>query len=143
MASSEIVPEDLNLKFRSKFNPGFTNHGCLHCAILKALYSFNEKRDQKLRDIKFLLQNVQNKIFEILKVFKSNMKFTRAACWINSKINSGLQHHTHSMLRLYLLIIMLLLLTMLNPVKLHFLKSLKLNSSNTTCSSSMWLIFNK
>ena len=98
MASRENVPEDLNLKFRSKFNPGFTSHGCLHCAILKGLHSFNEKRDQKLRDIKFLLQNVQNKIFEILKVFKNN---------INSKINSSLQHRTHSMLRLYLLIIML------------------------------------
>ena len=34
--SSNIVPEDLNIKFRSKFNHGFTNRGCLQCGILKA-----------------------------------------------------------------------------------------------------------
>ena len=25
------------MKFRSKFNHGFTNHGCLHCANFKSL----------------------------------------------------------------------------------------------------------
>ena len=30
---------------------------------------------------------VQNEIVQILKMFKNNMKFTRAACWIYSKIN--------------------------------------------------------
>ena len=44
-----------------KFNHGFNNHGCLHCAILKA---------HKTRYSKFLYQNFQ----------KNNMKFTRAAC---------------------------------------------------------------
>ena len=34
--SSKVVPEDLNMKFRSKFNHDFINRGCLHCAILKA-----------------------------------------------------------------------------------------------------------
>ena len=29
-----------------------------------------------------------NKIFKILKMFKCNMKFTIAACWINSKISN-------------------------------------------------------
>ena len=31
------------MKFRSKYNHDFTNHGCLHCTILKALYSPKEK----------------------------------------------------------------------------------------------------
>ena len=34
--SSKAVPEDLNVNFRSNFNHGFTNRGCLRCAILKA-----------------------------------------------------------------------------------------------------------
>ena len=38
-----LVVNYLNIKFRSKFNHGFTNRDCLHCAILKALYGFKEK----------------------------------------------------------------------------------------------------
>ena len=79
MVSSKTVPEDLNLKLILKFNPDFTNHGCLQCAILKPLYGFKEKRDHKARDSQFLVQNVQNEIFEILKIIKNYMKF-RAAC---------------------------------------------------------------
>ena len=30
-----------------KFNRSFTNRDCLHCAILKALYAFKEKRARK------------------------------------------------------------------------------------------------
>ena len=33
------VGKDLNLKFRSKVSHGFTNHGYLRCAILKAFKS--------------------------------------------------------------------------------------------------------
>ena len=33
--SSKVVPEDLNVKFRSKCNNGFTNRGCLHCVNLR------------------------------------------------------------------------------------------------------------
>ena len=33
------------------------------------------------------IQNVQNQIFKILKIYKYNMKFTRVACWINSKLS--------------------------------------------------------
>ena len=68
------------MKHRSKFKNGFTNCGCLHCAILKALHGFQEKRAHKSRDMQFFLQNIQNKNFKILKMFKNNMKFTRAAC---------------------------------------------------------------
>ena len=38
--SSNAVPADLNLKFISKLKHGFTTHGCLHCALLKALPVF-------------------------------------------------------------------------------------------------------
>ena len=64
------------MKFRSKINHGFTKCICLHYNILKAY---------KARDAIFL-QNNQKQIFKILKIFKYSMKFTRAACWINSKI---------------------------------------------------------
>ena len=66
------------LKYRLKFKHGFTNRGCLHCAILKALHDFQEKRAHKSRDMQFFLQIVQNDIFKIFKTFKNNMKFTRA-----------------------------------------------------------------
>ena len=68
------------MKLRSKFNHVFTNRVCLHCAILKALYGFKKKRANKARDIDIFFQNVQNETFKILKMFKYNMKFTRAAC---------------------------------------------------------------
>ena len=67
MVSSKAVLENLNLIFRSKFN-----HECLHWAILKFLFGFTKKRAQKARDV---IQNVQNESFDILKIFKSNMKF--------------------------------------------------------------------
>ena len=41
--SRKAVPKDLNMKFRLIFNHGFTNRGCLHCTILKALYGFKKK----------------------------------------------------------------------------------------------------
>ena len=44
LVSSKAVAKDLKMKFRSKFNHGFTNRGCLHCAILKAY---------KARDMQF------------------------------------------------------------------------------------------
>ena len=41
---------DLDMKFISKFSNGYTNGGCLHCAILKALYGFKDKRAHKARN---------------------------------------------------------------------------------------------
>ena len=73
------VGVNFNMKFRSIFNHGFTNHGCLHCAVLKALYSVKEKRAHKARAIQFYLQNVKIEIFKIMKMFKNKMNFTRAA----------------------------------------------------------------
>ena len=69
-----------------------TNRGYLHCAILKALHGFQEKRALKSRDMKFFLQNAPNEIFKIFKMFQSNMKFTRTACWINSATETKSPH---------------------------------------------------
>ena len=58
------------MKFRSKLNHGFTNRGCLHCAIL-TLYCFKKERAraQKARDMEFLLQNVEH-----FQVYENNQK---------------------------------------------------------------------
>ena len=32
------------MKYKSEFKHGFTNRACLHCAILKPLHGFKEKR---------------------------------------------------------------------------------------------------
>ena len=79
--SSKAVSEVLGMKY------GFTNRGCLHCPILKTLHGFQKKRAHKSRDMQFFVQNVQNETFEIFKMLKNNMKFTRAACWVNSKLS--------------------------------------------------------
>ena len=55
------------MKFRSKFTLGFTNRGCLHCAILEAY---------KATDMQFSFEMFIIKVFEILKF---NMKVIRAA----------------------------------------------------------------
>ena len=47
---------------------GLTNCGCLHCAILKALHGFQEKRAHKSRHVQFFLRNVENEIFKVFKV---------------------------------------------------------------------------
>ena len=60
----------------------------MHCTTLKALHGFQKKRAHKSREIKCFLQNVQNEIFKISKMFKNIINFTRAACWINLKISS-------------------------------------------------------
>ena len=77
IAPSKAVPEVLDMKYRSKFKHGFTNQGYSHCAILKSLYGFQEKRTLKSRDMQFLLQDVPNEIFKISKMFENNMKFAR------------------------------------------------------------------
>ena len=40
LAQKIKLEKNLNLKFRSKFNHGFSNHGYIHCAALKSLYNF-------------------------------------------------------------------------------------------------------
>ena len=134
MVSSKTLPKDLNLKFRSKFNPAFTNYCYLHCAILKVYRVLKKQGKDSLFLFLFLFQNVQNEIFVILKIFQKYMKFTRVAYWIESKTLT---------LWLLLLLIMLSLLKLFTSEQLHFLKSLKVNRSNMACSSSIRPIFNK
>ena len=66
----------MKLKFRSKFNQDFTNHGYLHSAVWKALYNFKIKRAQEARHNQFFFQNFQNNIFETFRMFRNNS-------WIN------------------------------------------------------------
>ena len=145
MTYTKAVSADLNLKFiLSKFHHGFTNRVFLYCAILKALCSFKEKRAQKVREIQFVLQNIQNMVFKILKMFKNNTKFTWAAYWINLKIRNRDKSTAHDIiLSLSLVIIIVELSKLFNTVELHFFKSLKVNCSNTVCSSFMRPISNK
>ena len=51
--------EDLNMKFRSKFNHGFTIHGYLHCAILKPLHGCNVTRAHVAIDFSISLSKCQ------------------------------------------------------------------------------------
>ena len=71
VVSSKAVPEVLDMKYRSEFTHGFTNCGCLHCAILKALHDFQEKRVHKSRGKQFLFQNVQNEISRFSRCLKT------------------------------------------------------------------------
>ena len=73
------LSEDLNLKFRSKYNHSFTNYGCYHSAILKALYNFKVKREHKAKYSQCLLQNIvrnglQHRCFS--KNFADNLQKT-------------------------------------------------------------------
>ena len=77
----------------------------------KSFTRFSGKRAHKSRDTQFFLQNVQNEILKVFKMFKNNMKFTQAACWINSKIRSrDKKHHTHNILILSLLLVIIMVL---------------------------------
>ena len=80
----KTIPEDLNLKFKSKANHGLTNHGWLHCAFPRDLFGFQETRVHEETDSQFLFQNIQGEVCE----FKNNLRFTRAAWWINSKTSN-------------------------------------------------------
>ena len=101
IVSSKDVPEVLDMKYKSKFKHGFTNRGCLHCAILKALHGFQGKWANKSRDMQFLK-------------LQYNTTFIRAACWINSKISNRDKNtrliHNFLILSLLLVIIMVQLL---------------------------------
>ena len=54
----------MSLKFRSKFDHDFTNHGYLHSAVWKTLYNFKVKRAQKARNFSF-------KIFKLMRPLRS------------------------------------------------------------------------
>ena len=77
------------MNYRLEFKHGFNNYERLQSAILKALHCFQEKRAHKSKDMQFFFENAQIEIFKVFKRFKSNMKFTRADCWINSTISNN------------------------------------------------------
>ena len=89
---------DLNIKFISKFNHGFTNLGCLHCAIRKALYGFKVKRAYKARDMQFFLQIVQNEIFKIWKDLKTTWNSPKQLAELTQKedVDSKTRHSWYS-----------------------------------------------
>ena len=53
----------MKLKFRSKFNHVFTNHGYLHSAVWKALCNLKIKRSQE--------ENIINFSFKMFKIMRS------------------------------------------------------------------------
>ena len=67
---SKTEPEVLNITYIPEFKHGVTNHCCLHCAILKDLHGFHWKKAHKSRDMQCFLENVQNEILKIFKMFK-------------------------------------------------------------------------
>ena len=69
------MPEAVDIKHRSKFKHGFTNHGYLHCAILKALRGFQEKEPT--------IQGICNFFFKMFK-----MRFSRFSKWLKTTRNS-------------------------------------------------------
>ena len=77
------LKSNLKLKFRSKFNHGFTNHGYLHSAIWKAFHNFETKRAQEARHNHFFYQIVKNneifEIFKMLALFSTGNTFF----WVN------------------------------------------------------------
>ena len=65
----------MKLKFRLKFNHGFTNHDYLHSAAWKDLYNFKINRAQDARHNQFFFQNVRNnEIFKTFKMFKTTIE---------------------------------------------------------------------
>ena len=67
----------MKLKFRSKLNHEFTNHGYLHRVVWKALYNFKIKGAQEARYNQSFFQNIQNdEIFQIFKMFKTAAELT-------------------------------------------------------------------
>ena len=89
IVSSKAVPEVLDMKYRSEFKYGVTNHGCLHCATLKALYG--KKKEPAKQEICIFS-------FRMFKMrfsrFSNFWKKTGAACWINSKISKETKNTT-------------------------------------------------
>ena len=81
IVSSKAVPKVLYMKYRSEIKHGFTNRCCLRCAFLKVLMVFRKKEptSQRIYNFSFKILKVRL-IVKSFKMFKSNMKFTRAAC---------------------------------------------------------------
>ena len=126
----------MNLNFRSTFYDNLINHGCLHCAILKTLSSFKEARAQA-RDVNYYYAIVVEglkpfpKIWSfLLRISMVNIIKTAVSLWI------WLHLLKKSLMQNFIL-------CAVNVEQLHSLKSVKVNCSNTACSSSWWPIIQK
>ena len=76
----------MKLKFRSKFNHDFTNHGYLHSAVWKALYNFKIKRAQEARHNQFFFQNIQKmRYLRSSKCIKTTVELTFTTQKANSR----------------------------------------------------------
>ena len=60
------------------------------CTVLFwKLYMILRKNEPTTKELcNLFLQNIKNEIFQILKALENNMKFTKEAFWINSKISN-------------------------------------------------------
>ena len=80
IVSSKGVPEVLDIKYRAEFKHAFTDCGCLHRAFPKALQGFQEKEPASQGICNFSFKMFKVRFFKMLKMFKNNMQFTKAAC---------------------------------------------------------------
>ena len=76
----------MKLKFRSKFNHSFTNHGYLHSAVWKALYNFKIKRAQEARDNQ--ITNFSFKMFKMIRFLRSS-KCSKATVTLTFNITNA------------------------------------------------------
>ena len=90
----------------------------------------------------FLFQIVQNEAFEIFKMFKSSMRFTKVACWVTSKKKKKKKKKSATLM-IFLCSYYCWSLLCCNHwrslVELHILKSLKVTGSNTACSHHLFI----
>ena len=134
---------DLNIKFVSKFNHSFTNCDCLHYPILKALYSFKEKKStqgRQARYIQFFPSKCSKGDFQDFpNVWKEHE--IHQISLLNKLKNKQQSKNTALMIFLFLSLLLVIItvefLELLNAVELQFLKSLRVICSTTACSSSM------
>ena len=101
---------------------------------------YKKPRGKRLFNFPLKIFNIR---FEIFKMFKKSIKFTKAACWTNSKISKRDNNTTFMMFLCchYCWLIMSQLLKVFDTAELQILKLLKVNSSDTACFSSGDLVF--
>ena len=134
------------MKFRSKFNHGFTIHGYLHCAILKPLHGCNVTRAHVAIDFSISLSKCQKWDFSDLQnVSEEPVELTQKLATKKTASNSWYFYVATTVSHYYTVTmeVIVLWLWLFNAIELYILKSLKVYRSNTACCSSMQLIFQK
>ena len=130
----------MNLNFRSSFYDGLINHDCLHCAILKALSSFEEARAQ-VRYVVTIVNYYYAIVVEGLKPLPKKWSFLLRISIVNMiKTTVSLRVWLHLLKKS---LMQNFILCAVNVEQLHILKLVKVNCSNTACSSSWWPTIHK